>query len=133
MRNNLLAGFTITEVLVVVAILAALAAILFPVMSKSKRQGLITEDVQKLHQCQLATALYVNDNESGGVPPFHLPLPADWLSNFNRGQTFYGTDASTWTSIPVPDHMSTTQPDEFEKFFTMFRNRDKAALVDGLS
>jgi prepilin-type N-terminal cleavage/methylation domain-containing protein len=91
-------AFTIVEVLVVVAILATLAAILFPVFSRSKKEGFITKDVQKLHQCQLATALYQTDNDSGGVPPYHLPLPPDWLNQFKRGQTFYGTDAASWTS-----------------------------------
>jgi len=91
-------GFTIVEVLVVIAIVATLAALMFPVFARSKRQGFIDKDVEKLHQCQLATALYQHDNDGAGVPPYSLPLPRDWLNQFKRGGTFYGTDESSWTS-----------------------------------
>jgi prepilin-type N-terminal cleavage/methylation domain-containing protein len=91
-------GFSVVEVLVVIAILATLAALLFPVYYQSKKQAYISVDVQKLHQCQIATSLYQQDNDSLGVGPYHLPLPPDWLEEFSHHQSFYGTKSTDWES-----------------------------------
>jgi len=60
-------GFTLTEVLVVIAILAILAAFIFPVMTTAKASAQKTGCVSNLHQLYVAMQLYKNDN--GEYPP----------------------------------------------------------------
>lgn len=56
-------GFTMVELLVVVAIIAALAALLFPVIAKSKEHAYLTQDIGQMHQVYLALSLYEESND----------------------------------------------------------------------
>ena len=57
-------GFTLVELLVVSAIMAVLAALLFPVLSKAKGAAERAQCVSNLRQLGLATSLYWDDHES---------------------------------------------------------------------
>ena len=61
-------GFTLTELLVVVGIVAMIAAVLFPVFSSVRRQARMTECASNLHQIGLALHQYANDSD-GNYPP----------------------------------------------------------------
>jgi len=63
-----IAGFTILELLVVIAIIGILAALLFPVIAKSKERAYLTEDISQMRQIYVAVSLYQQD-ESGLLPP----------------------------------------------------------------
>lgn len=54
-------GFTLVERLVVVAIIAILAAILFPVFSKAREKAKQTRCINNLRQCSTAFAVYAQD------------------------------------------------------------------------
>ena len=54
-------GFTLIEVLVVIAIIAVLAALIFPVFSRAKLEGKKTSCLSNLSQIGVATSLYLND------------------------------------------------------------------------
>ena len=72
-RSNLtampsrLSGFTLTELLVVLGIVALLAAILFPVIASSRRKAQDTTCVQNLRQLSQALTMYTSDYD--GVYP----------------------------------------------------------------
>ena len=67
-------GFTLIEMLVVIAILAVLAAILFPVFSRARENGRRTSCLSNLKQIGLGIAQYTQDYD-GAYP---LGLQADW-------------------------------------------------------
>ncbi len=54
-------GFTIVEILVVLAILTVLAGLLFPVFSRMRRSSLITNTMNNAHQNWIALSLYRSD------------------------------------------------------------------------
>ena len=61
-------GFTLMELLVVIAIIAILAALLLPVLSKSKQQAWQTVCSNNTHQLQLGWLMYANEHNDN-LPP----------------------------------------------------------------
>jgi len=74
-------AFTLMELLVVVAIIAILAAMLFPALQKSRAQGRTASCISNLRQIGMAVQMYVNDSH-GRMPLLQNrastndPLPA---------------------------------------------------------
>ena len=66
-------GFTLVEVLVVTAIIAALAAILFPVFAAAKGSANRAACVSNLRQISRGTQLYVADYDDRLMPVNHQP------------------------------------------------------------
>ena len=62
------AGFTLVEILVVIAIIGVLAALLFAVFSRVRENGRSASCQSNLHQIALAMQQYVGDND-GAFPP----------------------------------------------------------------
>lgn len=58
-------GFTLIELLVVIAILAMLAAMLFPVLARSREQGRKVACLSNLRQIGIALRLYTQDYSEG--------------------------------------------------------------------
>lgn len=63
-----LGGFTLMELLVVVAIIAILAALLLPAIAKAKNSTHVTACMNNLRQLQLAWTMYADDNDGKLVP-----------------------------------------------------------------
>lgn len=61
-------GFTLIEMLVVLAVLAALAAILFPVFASVRHRARMTACASNLHQISLALHQYEVDNDNRYPP-----------------------------------------------------------------
>lgn len=60
-------GFTLVELLVTIAILALLAALLFPALSAGKHKAKRTTCLNNLHQISLGVRMYCDD--SSDTPP----------------------------------------------------------------
>jgi prepilin-type N-terminal cleavage/methylation domain-containing protein/prepilin-type processing-associated H-X9-DG protein len=60
-------GFTLIELLVVISIIAVLAALLLPALSRAKQQGQKIECINNLRQLQLSWQLYADDH-NGWLP-----------------------------------------------------------------
>ena len=68
MQKLLLKAFTLIEMLVVIAIIATLAALLFPMVQGMQERGKATSDLNNLRQIGLATQMYLNDNDNTFFP-----------------------------------------------------------------
>lgn len=70
-------GFTLTEVLIVVAVLAILAAFLLPAIQRSREQARLGHCISNLRQLYLALKIYEGDY--GGLPVHYVePLTGHW-------------------------------------------------------
>ena len=78
-RSN---GFTLIEVLVVVAIIALLLAILMPSMSRARQQSISATCLSNQHQIGIALTTYANHN-MGFLPPQNTNL-IEWVPNPTR-------------------------------------------------
>ena len=57
-------GFTLVELLVVVAIIGILAALLVPVVGRMRNAALTTASVSNLRQIHMMLTSYLNDNNN---------------------------------------------------------------------
>lgn len=103
-------GFTLVEILVCVAIIAVLAALMFPVFSRAKNSAKETDAATNLRQIYMAIELYRSDNPDsipfGTRDEMHLPLvylTDDW-------EGIPGAPLSSWFS-PCGHHPNFSKPD----------------------
>jgi prepilin-type N-terminal cleavage/methylation domain-containing protein len=61
-------GFTLVEVLVVIAIIGIVAAILFPVFASAKKSTKLSTDLQSVRQLGVAVLIYGGDYDDRVVP-----------------------------------------------------------------
>ncbi|HJN16812.1 MAG TPA: DUF1559 domain-containing protein [Armatimonadota bacterium] len=64
-RSMKISGFTLIEVLVVIAIIAVLAAILFPVFSRARESGRKATCISNIRQIGMAFLMYADDYDEG--------------------------------------------------------------------
>src|ERR1043166_8993639 len=93
------AAFTLIELLIVVAIIAILAAILLPVLSKAKQKGYQATCANNLKQIYLAFSLYADDYGSA------YPWTLYWFDYLGKNGYLGSRD-----SVYVPDSLAPTGP-----------------------
>jgi prepilin-type N-terminal cleavage/methylation domain-containing protein len=84
-------AFTLIELLVVIAIIGLLAAMLLPVLSRTKERGRTAACLSSLHQLGIALQVYIDENNN------HLPVMYDQATN------------GVSTNLPSVDNVLRTQ------------------------
>jgi prepilin-type N-terminal cleavage/methylation domain-containing protein/prepilin-type processing-associated H-X9-DG protein len=114
MRGRRHAGFTLVELVIVVAIIAFLAALLLPALSRAREKSKAVLCLSNLRQWNLALSLYLHDNNDAiprrgqGIQPLHdIDRPEDWFNALPPliGLPTYETMATN-ASIPGPGDAS---------------------------
>src|ERR1043165_1527068 len=77
-------GFSLTELLVVIAVIALLAGLLLPALAYSRFRSRVAVCASQFKQLALASNLYATDNKSGLLPVFTLPTATSKLTNYNE-------------------------------------------------
>ena len=109
-------GFTLVEILVVIAIIAILAAITFPVFARVKDSANKNNDMTSLNRIRTAMALYRVDQ--GAYPPQIMGYATMYLSGPNAGNVVPADQRNDFlttkktalvytTVVPVYDRAST--------------------------
>jgi prepilin-type N-terminal cleavage/methylation domain-containing protein/prepilin-type processing-associated H-X9-DG protein len=73
-------AFTLVEVIIVISVIAILAALLLPVLSKAKEQGRATACLSNLRQLGIGLQLYVQDHENRLPVMYDAPFPTNIAS-----------------------------------------------------
>src|SRR6266403_2860183 len=97
MIRNFSRGFTMLELLIVIAVIAILATIAFPAFIAVQEHAKATKDMNNLRQIGIATQLYMNDND-GTLPgsttvTWMSQLHPKYLSSWNIFQSPFDTHA----------------------------------------
>jgi prepilin-type N-terminal cleavage/methylation domain-containing protein len=109
MQKQSLRGFTLIEMLVVIAIIATLVALVSVAAQSALEKARVTQDMNNLHQIGLATQMYLNDNDSAFFLPsdnwmkkLHPDSGTRYLPNWKVFQSPFDKRASSENSSTAP-------------------------------
>jgi prepilin-type N-terminal cleavage/methylation domain-containing protein/prepilin-type processing-associated H-X9-DG protein len=97
-RTDLSRAFTLIELLVVIAVIAILAGLLLPTLSKGKARAQTVDCIDHLRQLQLCWHMYAHDNESTLVPNNFVYFVTMGSTN----QPSVGDDKISWCRSLAP-------------------------------
>ena len=115
-------GFTLIEILTVIAIIAILAAIAFPVISKSKETAYRASDSTHMNEIRNAMQLYRTDQ--GGFPPALLGYVTLYTSGPETGQVIPANQLKGFLFPKRIDALAVMQPSYYK-----YRTRDITTAV----
>jgi len=84
------AGFTLVEMLVVMAVIGILAAMLLPALAAARERARLTQCLSNMKQLLIATHMYANDN-GGFIPQVEDPNPS-FLGLFSDNRIWADVD-----------------------------------------
>jgi len=106
MKKRRVSGFTVIEMLVVIAIILILVAMMYPAISKVRESGRATTCVSNLRQLQLAAMNYAN----GGNLPRAVSVPVqDFTGAWSESKGWVAWQ-NGWTPSSTPGAYAQTGP-----------------------
>lgn len=100
---QLQAAFSLTEMLVVVSIMALLAMLAFPALDKGREWARSTKCMSNLHQFGLGIPLYASDHD-GVMYPVSVPGNGDWFW-LGDDRTIGSEPFSNYTGAPFAQYV----------------------------
>jgi len=92
-------GFTLVELLVVLAVIALLAALLLPALSKAKESARTTQCLNQMRQLGLAVRLYVDENGDAFPRSEHSAFANGQLPWERSLAPLLGSSTTAWTNL----------------------------------
>src|SRR6266436_7513345 len=105
MIRNFSRGFTMLELLIVIAVIVILATIAYPVFIGIQERAKATKDMNNLRQIGIATQLYMNDNDGAlfsTATSWMSQLPPKYLSSWNVFQSPFDTRGALEDDVNSP-------------------------------
>ena len=105
MTRNSRHGFTLLELLIVIAVIAILATIAYPVYIGIEERAKATKDMNNLRQIGIATQLYMNDNDGAlfsTTGSWMRQLNPKYVSAWGIFQSPFDTRAPSEAGIAAP-------------------------------
>lgn len=97
-------GFTLVELLTVIAVIAILATLLLAALGNIRESAKVTQDASNLRQIGAAMLMYANDND-GSLPPGYFDSPETvrrpWQARLNAYLGEGGDRLDEWMTMPV--------------------------------
>jgi prepilin-type N-terminal cleavage/methylation domain-containing protein/prepilin-type processing-associated H-X9-DG protein len=91
-------GFTLIEMVVVLAIIAILMSMVYPMYTSISERAKATKDMSNLRQIGLATQTYLNDSD--GVLPGSMTPARTWMSQLLKYTSVWGIFQSPFDKRP---------------------------------
>src|SRR6266436_6430708 len=132
------AGFTLIEMLVVIAIIAILATMLLGSLHRAKGQALGVACMNNFKQITIAWSLYADDNEdwlAPNDPAYHYgPDGRTWFPSWALGDSRYGSADGTNVDYLIGHRVGSLGPYlDTEKVFKCPADKSLSKMADGRS
>ncbi len=134
-------GFTLLELLIVIAIIALLAALLLPALSRARSQARAVECASNLRQLFLAVTMYAAEHDGRNVPAaddmfdFMLPgAPPDHAGGYKRWHGVRETPNQNSVFVPekgpLADYLMDSRVKTCPEFFEYSQHSDQPNVFE---